>query len=70
VTEAIYIGHSVEQALRRAMNKHGAGEAELAAIDRLARFEGWQVDIDRLKPLAKLAGLPDLWREGCHDLQQ
>lgn len=63
MTELFSIGYSVEQALRRAATKHGAGEAELAAIERLVRFEGWRVDIERLLPLAELAGLPNLWRE-------
>lgn len=61
MTEEFYIGYSVERTLRAAANKHGAGETELAAIDRLARFEGLQVDVDRLKPLAELAGLGELW---------
>lgn len=58
-----YIGYATEQALRRAADRHGAGEAELAAIDRLSRFEGSQVDVDRLRPLAELVGLADLWSE-------
>jgi len=51
------IGYAVERLLRAAAREHGASEAELAAIDRLARFEGERVDLDRLHPLAELAGV-------------
>lgn len=46
------------QSLRSAAEQHGAGEAELASIDRLERGDAEASDVDRLSPLAKLADLP------------
>lgn len=51
------LGWSGVRALRRAAEQHGAGEAELASIDRLERFDGEVVDVERLRPLAELIGL-------------
>lgn len=45
-------------ALRAAAVRHGAGDAELVAIDRLAVGRATSVDVERLEPLARLAGLP------------
>ena len=55
------IGDSLRQALQRVAKIHGAGAAELAAIDRLSRFEGEPCDVERLLPLAKLAGVDLEW---------
>lgn len=52
------LGRSAVQALRLAACTHGASEAELAAIERLVVYRGERVDLERLAPLAKLAGLP------------
>lgn len=46
------------RSLRSAAEQHGAGEAELASIDRLERGDAEASDVDRLSPLAKLADLP------------
>ena len=62
-----HVGHSVENALRKAALTYGAGRAELASIDRLVEFRGELVDIARLEPLAKMAGL--LWREMFPELE-
>lgn len=43
--------------LRDAAKEHGAGEAELAAIERLEQGCAEAVDVERLAPLIKLAGL-------------
>jgi len=50
-------GYSVIRDLRRAAAEAGAGEAEVAAIDRLERFTAELVDLARLAPLARLVGL-------------
>lgn len=46
------------QALRSAAQQNGAGEAELASIERLERGDAEASDVERLAPLAKLADLP------------
>jgi len=51
------LGYVGTRDLRRAAHKHGASEAELAAIERLSDFRAEDADLDRLAPLAKLAGL-------------
>lgn len=56
-----HVGYSVENALRKAALTYGAGNAELAALDRLVEARGELVDVARLEPLAAKAGL--LWRE-------
>jgi hypothetical protein len=48
-------------ALKRATVSRGASEAELAAIERLHEGTALQVDVERLAPLAELAGLA--WAE-------
>lgn len=48
-------------ALAETARQHGASEAELAAIVRLQDFQADLVDVERLEPLAAIAGLP--WRE-------
>lgn len=53
--------YSTIRALRKVARDHGAGRAELAALDRLENFKAQGVDLDRLAPLAKLAGLD--WAE-------
>lgn len=57
------LGYSAVRALERAAKAHGASDAELAAIARFERGEARRVDIERLAPLAELAGLPwsELW---------
>ena len=56
------------RALRGIARSHGAGEAELAAIDRLEAWTAERVDLDRLAPLARLAGLP--WEALFPELQE
>ena len=51
------LGHSGVAALKTAALQYGAGEAELVAIDALDEGTALQVDVERLAPLAKLAGL-------------
>lgn len=51
------LGYVGTRDLRRAAHKHGASEAELAAIERLSEFRAEEMDLDRLTPLATLAGL-------------
>jgi hypothetical protein len=60
------LGWSGIASLRRAAASRGASSAEIAAIDRLERFEAEAVDVERLEPLANLAGLP--WRELFADI--
>jgi len=55
------IGSSVAMDLFVVARKHGASEAELAAIQRLLDGRGEMVDVERLEPLALLTDLP--WRE-------
>lgn len=43
--------------LRDAAKEHGVGEAELIAIERLEQGCAVAVDVERLAPLIKLAGL-------------
>lgn len=52
-----FAGYQTVRKLRRAAREHGAGAAELAAIERLDTFRAEQADIDRLRPLAELAGV-------------
>lgn len=61
MTTNFSLGHSALRALRVAASAHGAGKAELAAIDRLEVYRGERVDLERLAPLAGLARLP--WRQ-------
>jgi hypothetical protein len=57
MTTQYTVGYADEQRLRAAARQYGAGKAELAAIERLANFTAGLVDVDRLRPLAKLAGV-------------
>ncbi len=54
-------GFETIRRLRRTTKTAGAGEAELACLDRLETFRATAADLDRLRPLARLAGvtLPD-----------
>jgi len=51
------LGYSGVAVLKIAARMQGASEAELAAIDRLDEGTALRVDVERLEPLAKLAGL-------------
>jgi hypothetical protein len=51
------LGYVSIRALRKAVQRHGASSAELAAIDRFEEFRAEQVDVERLRPLAELAGV-------------
>lgn len=61
MTTVFSLSYEAARALRDAATRCGAGDAELAAILRLEDFRAELVDIQRLAPLAKLAGLP--WGE-------
>lgn len=59
---AVYgAGRSTLRALERAVRDGGAGEAELAAVQRLRDGRAELVDLERLAPLAARACLP--WAE-------
>ena len=57
MTTYFSLGYSGVAALKLAATEHGASEAELAAIDHLDEGTALAVDVERLEPLAKLAGL-------------
>lgn len=61
---ALSMGADAARRLRDAGRELGAGDAELAAIERLAEGRGRTVDVERLAPLAIAAGLPweQMWR--------
>jgi hypothetical protein len=51
------LGYSQITSLARAAQEHGASESELACIRRLQDFEAEWHDVERLIPLAGLAGV-------------
>jgi hypothetical protein len=55
--EQYTLGYSAIRALRKAAHQHGASRAELAAIERFEDFRAESVDVERIRPLAKLAGI-------------
>lgn len=61
---ALRMGESASARLRAGAKALGAGDAELAAIERLEQGRGRTVDVDRLAPLAIAVGLPweQMWR--------
>lgn len=64
LTFALSMSEGAAKHLLESARRLGAGEAELAAIERLAKGRGLTVDVERLAPLALAVGLPweDMWR--------
>lgn len=50
------IGYAVARQFERIFQRHGASEAELAALERLSNFEGTLTDVERLIPVAEKHG--------------
>ena len=60
------IGYSTHKALAHEMSSGRASDLEIAALHRLLDFKGERIDVERLAPVAKNAGLP--WEEMFPDI--